>query len=249
MLTHYNSSLFHPFDCAPVLSIRARAVGQKLCAAFCSPIGSCAPQHQVSLLLVIMDTLFLETGTALEAKVHPVVLFSILDHFLRRQPGQTRVIGMLLALCFNVPLLWLTCHFAAGTLLGSTHGGVVQVRSCFPVTHVEKNGDVRARLDRCGGARLPSFVFTACCRQRLQYKAPRVAPHGQPQGDHCRLVRAALRGECRDAIVSAHGVVLVSVSGMQPPAMDRLFPSLRASSTTFTLLSALDQCCCQWIRP
>ena len=48
-----------------------------------------------------MDTLFLETGTALEVKVQPVVLFSILDHFMRRDEGQTRVIGVSLrcALC------------------------------------------------------------------------------------------------------------------------------------------------------
>lgn len=40
-----------------------------------------------------MDTVFLETGTSLEVKVHPVVLFAILDHFVRRHDGQSRVIG------------------------------------------------------------------------------------------------------------------------------------------------------------
>lgn len=67
-----------------------------------------------------MDTLFLETGTSLEVRVAPVVLFSILDHYMRRESGQTRVIG---------------------TLLGTVHAGVVEVRNCFPVPHVEKDGE------------------------------------------------------------------------------------------------------------
>jgi len=50
--------------------------------------------------------------------VNPVVLFSILDHYLRRQENQDRVIG---------------------TLLGvrSENGNEVEVRNCFPVPHNE----------------------------------------------------------------------------------------------------------------
>jgi translation initiation factor 3 subunit F len=50
--------------------------------------------------------------------VNPVVLFSILDHYLRRQEKQHRVIG---------------------TLLGvrSEDGSEVEVRNCFPVSHDE----------------------------------------------------------------------------------------------------------------
>jgi len=73
-----------------------------------------------------MDTVFLETGTSLEVKVHPVVLFAILDHFVRRHDGQSRVIG---------------------TLLGSVHAGVVEVRNCFPVPHVEKTGETAVGKD------------------------------------------------------------------------------------------------------
>jgi translation initiation factor 3 subunit F len=49
-------------------------------------------------------------------KVHPVVLFSILDHHTRRKSDQKRVIG---------------------TLLGYREKGVVHVRNCFPVPHTE----------------------------------------------------------------------------------------------------------------
>jgi len=52
-------------------------------------------------------------------KVHPVVLFSILDHYSRRNEGQDRVIGTLLG------------------VIGSD--GVVEIRNCFPVPYGEVN--------------------------------------------------------------------------------------------------------------
>jgi translation initiation factor 3 subunit F len=56
-------------------------------------------------------------GGRREFKLHPVVVFSVLDHYKRRQDGQTRVIG---------------------TLLGRYEGSVVYVTNCFPVPHVEE---------------------------------------------------------------------------------------------------------------
>ena len=66
-----------------------------------------------------------KTGVAVAAtvgvKVHPIVVFSILDHFTRRQEGQDRVIG---------------------TLLGTRTGNIVEVTNCFAVPHTEKEGEV-----------------------------------------------------------------------------------------------------------
>lgn len=54
-------------------------------------------------------------------KIHPVVLFNILDHYSRRNEGQTRVIG---------------------TLLGAKEfEGCVEVTNCFPVPHTELSED------------------------------------------------------------------------------------------------------------
>eukprot|EP00515_Schizochytrium_aggregatum_P014736 CAMPEP_0202081078 /NCGR_PEP_ID=MMETSP0964-20121228/12171_1 /ASSEMBLY_ACC=CAM_ASM_000500 /TAXON_ID=4773 /ORGANISM="Schizochytrium aggregatum, Strain ATCC28209" /LENGTH=317 /DNA_ID=CAMNT_0048648595 /DNA_START=11 /DNA_END=964 /DNA_ORIENTATION=- len=50
-------------------------------------------------------------------KVHPVVLFSVLDHHVHRNEGQARVIG---------------------TLLGTRTSSTIVVKNCFPVPHVEK---------------------------------------------------------------------------------------------------------------
>jgi len=58
--------------------------------------------------------------------VHPVALFSILDHFLRRNPNEDRVIG---------------------TLLGTRVDNVIQVKSSFAVLHKESEEQVAVDFD------------------------------------------------------------------------------------------------------
>jgi translation initiation factor 3 subunit F len=53
---------------------------------------------------------------AASVRVHPVVIFNILDHYIRRNEGQDRVIG---------------------TLLGVNYEGTIEVRNSFPVPHTE----------------------------------------------------------------------------------------------------------------
>jgi translation initiation factor 3 subunit F len=61
-----------------------------------------------------------------EVEVHPVVLFSIADHYSRREEGQGRVIG---------------------TLLGTVRGKKVEVCSCFPVPHTHTEEQVAVSTD------------------------------------------------------------------------------------------------------
>lgn len=71
-----------------------------------------------------MDTLYLDTPSAqgsTSVNVHPLVLLSILDHHIRRDGSQDRVIGALL-----------------GTV-GA--GGVVEVTDAFGVHHSLRVGD------------------------------------------------------------------------------------------------------------
>ncbi|KAF8521847.1 Mov34-domain-containing protein [Gautieria morchelliformis] len=58
--------------------------------------------------------------------VHPVALFSILDHFLRREDSQERVIG---------------------TLLGIRSENEIEVRNCFAVLHNETAEQVAVDMD------------------------------------------------------------------------------------------------------
>ncbi|KAJ2161952.1 hypothetical protein GGF46_001048 [Coemansia sp. RSA 552] len=69
--------------------------------------------------------------TTQQCYIHPVVLFSILDHFLRRNETQDRVIG---------------------TLLGvrSDDGRVVEIRSCFAVPHFETEEEIQVDMEHHG---------------------------------------------------------------------------------------------------
>jgi len=62
-------------------------------------------------------SLYLSTQSNLTVKIHPVVIFSILDSYVRRNDeSQTRVIG---------------------SLLGTNIDGVVEIKNSFPVPHTE----------------------------------------------------------------------------------------------------------------
>jgi len=68
---------------------------------------------------IMSDQLQLSFGYSnVSCKLHPVVVFSILDHFVMRSEGQTRVFG---------------------TLLGINNDGIIEIRNCFPVPHTEKD--------------------------------------------------------------------------------------------------------------
>lgn len=58
--------------------------------------------------------------------VHPAALFSILDHFLRRDDSQERVIG---------------------TLLGTRTEREVEIRSAFPVLHHESDDQIALDME------------------------------------------------------------------------------------------------------
>jgi len=62
-------------------------------------------------------------ATENSVRVHPVVLFTICDAYIRRSEGQERVIG---------------------TLLGSISDGVVDIKNCYAVPHSETE---QVRLD------------------------------------------------------------------------------------------------------
>jgi len=58
----------------------------------------------------------LQTGNQVSCKIHPTVIFAILDHYVRRNDSQNRVIG---------------------TVLGVENDGVIEIKSSFPELHSE----------------------------------------------------------------------------------------------------------------
>jgi len=63
-----------------------------------------------------MDQMNLNLSTTLRCRIHPVVLFNILDHHIRRQEGQERAIG---------------------TLVGEIKEGLVEIRNSFGIPFTE----------------------------------------------------------------------------------------------------------------
>ncbi|KAJ0395165.1 hypothetical protein P43SY_000463 [Pythium insidiosum] len=72
------------------------------------------------------NQLLLSTEAVCEAKVHPVVIFQILDRALRRSEEQDRVIG---------------------TLLGRIENGVAEITNSFAVPHLENGDEVAVGKD------------------------------------------------------------------------------------------------------
>jgi len=72
------------------------------------------------------DSLQNAPRTPTTVTIHPVAIFSILDHYLRRSDSQDRVIG---------------------TLLGTRHDTEVEVRSSFAVLHSETDEQVAVDMD------------------------------------------------------------------------------------------------------
>jgi len=65
-----------------------------------------------------MEDLSVILGAQVNVKVHPVVIFNILDQYVRRGEKQDRVIG---------------------TLLGSYYDGTIEIKNSFPVPHTESD--------------------------------------------------------------------------------------------------------------
>eukprot|EP01097_Dermamoeba_algensis_P002109 TRINITY_DN1838_c0_g1_i1.p1 TRINITY_DN1838_c0_g1~~TRINITY_DN1838_c0_g1_i1.p1 ORF type:complete len:352 (-),score=91.74 TRINITY_DN1838_c0_g1_i1:189-1199(-) len=73
-------------------------------------------------------SLFLNIGysaSPVSCKVHPMVVFSVLDHYVRREENQPRVIG---------------------ALLGLNYDGVIEIKNSFPIPHhdIDENHEVVA---------------------------------------------------------------------------------------------------------
>lgn len=73
-----------------------------------------------------VNDLILGTEAVCEVKVHPVVIFQILDRALRRSEEQDRVIG---------------------TLLGRVENGVAEITNSFAVPHLENGDEVAVGKD------------------------------------------------------------------------------------------------------
>ena len=86
------------------------------------PLSVCGTAPTAKVRAMLACARYEVSNSVPNEKVHPVVLFNILDHYTRRNEGQDRVIG---------------------TLLGSVNSdGSVEVKNSFPVPHTESSEQV-----------------------------------------------------------------------------------------------------------
>ena len=90
-------------------------------------------------------------SNAAVVNVRPLVPFSILDHHIRRDANQDRVIGAsLLACTCAARRTSLTPLSSAGALLGNVVGGIVDVTDAFGVYHTKRGEEeVRSAARLC----------------------------------------------------------------------------------------------------
>ena len=104
-------------------SIVADSLSAFAAAATAPPVDACSSGFRMGLT----DQTSLHQADDVACTVHPAVLFSIVDHYSRREEEQNRVIGTLL-----------------GTIADD---GEVTVCSCFPVPHTETEEQVAVNTD------------------------------------------------------------------------------------------------------
>lgn len=135
-------------------------------------------------------TLNLKLGkTALNYKVHPVVVFSILDHYKRRSDNQDRVVG---------------------TLLGEIEEGTntVYIKNCFPVPH--KGDDDQVTVNMMYHAKMSSL------HKKVNKKE--VCVGWYTTGDNISyissLIHEVYRGECAEPLLLMVDVNVVKFNRM-----------------------------------
>ena len=90
---------------------------------FCNSILPVMASKEIFLARPTLSSNSLTSQQPLTASIEPVVLFSILDHALRRNANQKRVIGTMLG-------------------IRSDDGTEVEIRNCFAVPHNESSEQV-----------------------------------------------------------------------------------------------------------
>lgn len=138
---------------------------QQVAVAAPAPVAAAAPQVMPRVI-----------------KVHPIVVFSVLDHHTRRQEGQERVIG---------------------TLLGTNNGkGVIEVTNAFAVPHTEKEDAGTGESEVAVGQSFNKSMFNLLSRVNQQEKI--VGWYATSQGtainDSSSLIHEFYTSECENAI-------------------------------------------------
>jgi translation initiation factor 3 subunit F len=100
----------------------------EVCFISSTKIASPSINHLICKKMSTLEALSLPGEDALPTiKVHPTVVFSILNHFSRRSDLEARVIG---------------------TLLGTKTGNVIEITNCYGVPFVEEEDEIKIKINQ-----------------------------------------------------------------------------------------------------
>lgn len=118
--------------------------------------------------------------SGMSIKLHPIVVFSILDHHIRRQEGQDRVIG---------------------TLLGAAGDKTVDVSNAFAVPHTERadsNGESEVAVGQAFNKTMYGLLSRVNKREKIV--GWYATSNGTPITDSSSLIHEFYLNECENAI-------------------------------------------------
>ena len=122
-------------------------------------------------------------------KLHPTVVFSILNNFVRRNDRESRVIG---------------------TLLGTIKDGVVEVTEAFGVPHMEKRDELFVAINKDYHKQMFAFHRRINRKERIVGWYTTTSPEGALINDNSSLIHDFYSAECENPI---HIVVDTTLAG------------------------------------
>lgn len=126
-----------------------------------------------------MESVSLKDNSLPKVKVHPTVVFSILNSFTRRVPRDSRIIG---------------------TLLGEVRDGVVVVTDCFAVPFTEKTDELVIAFDSAYHKKMYSFHRRYNRKEVVVGWYTTTTAQGQFINDNSYLINNMYRSECENPI-------------------------------------------------
>ena len=125
-------------------------------------------------------------------KLHPTVVFSVLNNFVRRSDRETRVIG---------------------TLLGTITNGVIEITECFGVPHMEKKDELFVAINKDYHKTMYNFHRRINRKEKIVGWYTTTSAEGALINDNSSLIHDFYSQECEHPV---HIVVDTTLAGNVP---------------------------------
>lgn len=122
-------------------------------------------------------------------KLHPTIVFSVLNNFVRRSDRETRVIG---------------------TLLGTVTNGCIEITECFGVPHMEKKDELFVAINKDYHKTMYNFHRRINRKEKIVGWYTTTSAEGALINDNSSLIHDFYSQECENPV---HIVVDTTLAG------------------------------------